>query len=145
MIDHDTARALEAQANCLVYSRAENPRSTCSGNGINVCTIRDRSRKLALEVFSVLSVFEDVLALKRVDIPRTKELISEIEELLLEKGIKPGVRLGSKEELGRCFRVSPGTLNEALRVLETRGILELRRGSKGGVFAAAVSMQPSLD
>jgi DNA-binding FadR family transcriptional regulator len=107
--------------------------------------IRDRSRKLVLEVFSVSSVFEDVLPLKRVDLPRTRELICEIEELLVEKGIKPGVRLGSKEELCRCFMVSPGTLNEALRVLETRGILELRRGSKGGVFAAAVSMQPFLD
>jgi hypothetical protein len=45
------------------------------------------------EVFSVLSVFENVLPLKRVDLPRTRELICEIEELLLEKGIKPGVDL----------------------------------------------------
>ena len=100
---------------------------------------------ISLEVFPVSSAFENVLPLKRVDLPRTGELICEIEELLLEMDIKPGVRLGSKEELCRCFRVSPGTLNEALRVLETRGIIELRRGSKGGVFAAAVSMRPFLD
>ena len=92
----------------------------------------------------MISAFENVLPL-RVDLSRTGEVICKIEQLILEKGIKAGVRLGSKEELCRTFGVAPGTLNEALRVLETRGIVELRRGSKGGVFAAAVSMQPSLD
>jgi DNA-binding FadR family transcriptional regulator len=89
--------------------------------------------------------FENVSPLRNVDLPGTGELIRKIESLLLEKKIKQGVRLGSKEELCHCFRVSPGTLNEALRVLETRGVVELRRGSKGGVFAATLSIQPCLD
>jgi DNA-binding FadR family transcriptional regulator len=92
----------------------------------------------------VTSAFQNVLPL-RSDLSRTGELICKIEELILEKGIRPGVRLGSKEELCKCFSVSPGTLNEALRVLEMRGIVELRRGSKGGVFAAAGFMQCCLD
>ena len=79
------------------------------------------------------------------DLSRTRELIGKIEQLIRQKGMKPGIRLGNKKELCRCFKVSPGTLNEVLRVLETRGIVELRRGSKGGVFVAAVSMQPCLD
>ena len=79
------------------------------------------------------------------DLSRTRELIGKIEQLIRQKGMKPGIRLGNKKELCLCFRVSPGTLNEVLRVLETRGIVELRRGSKGGVFVAAVSMQPCLD
>jgi GntR family transcriptional repressor for pyruvate dehydrogenase complex len=91
------------------------------------------------------SAFENVEPLRRLDLPRTEELACKIEDLLLEKGVEPGVRLGSKEGLCRCFRVSPGTMNEALRVLETRGLVELRRGAKGGVFAAAASLQPRLD
>ena len=82
---------------------------------------------------------------RRIDLSRTGELICKIEELILQNGIKPGIRLGSKEELCRYFKVAQGTLNEVLRVLETRGIVELRRGAKGGVFAAAVSLQPDLD
>ncbi|MBW0000050.1 MAG: FadR family transcriptional regulator [Verrucomicrobia bacterium] len=91
------------------------------------------------------SAFENVSPLRGVDRPRTEELASKIEELLLDKAIKPGVRLGSKTQLCRWFRVAQGTLNEALRVLETRGVVELRRGAKGGVFAAAASLHPCRD
>ena len=53
----------------------------------------------------------------------------------------PGVRLGSKEELrGRC-RVSVGTFNEAVRIVQSRGIVSVRPGPGGGVF---VSAQPPM-
>ena len=94
---------------------------------------------------SASSAFENVSPLRGVDRPRTEELASKVEELLLEKAVKPGVRLGSKAQLCRWFRVAQGTLNEALRVLEARGVVELRRGAKGGVFAAAASLHAYRD
>lgn len=50
--------------------------------------------------------------------------------------VAPGARLGTKDELrGRCG-VSVGTLNEALRLLQSRGQVTVRPGPGGGLFAA---------
>jgi DNA-binding FadR family transcriptional regulator len=49
--------------------------------------------------------------------------------------------LGTKESLRRRFDVSPGTMNEALRLLEVCGTIGTRRGSKGGVFVVAAPVQ----
>ena len=51
----------------------------------------------------------------------------------------PGDRLGSKEELRARCAVSVGTFNEALRIAQSRGVVLVRPGPGGGVFAAAQS------
>ena len=51
----------------------------------------------------------------------------------------PGERLGSKEELRARCAVSVGTFNEALRIAQSRGVVSVRPGPGGGVFAAAQS------
>lgn len=50
-----------------------------------------------------------------------------------------GMRLGTKEELRAQAGVSVGTFNEALRLAQTRGIVEVRPGPGGGIFAASQS------
>jgi DNA-binding FadR family transcriptional regulator len=50
--------------------------------------------------------------------------------------LSPGERLGTKEELRRRFGVAVGTLNEAVRLMETRGLVAARPGPGGGVFVA---------
>ena len=50
-----------------------------------------------------------------------------------------GDRLGSKEELRARCEVSVGTFNEAVRIVQSRGIISVRPGPGGGVFAAAQS------
>lgn len=47
-----------------------------------------------------------------------------------------GERLGSKDELRERVGVSVGTLNEALRIAQARGVVTLRRGPGGGIFSA---------
>ena len=47
-----------------------------------------------------------------------------------------GARLGQKEELRLEFGVSVGAFNEALKMAHDRGIIEVRRGPGGGIFAA---------
>ena len=51
----------------------------------------------------------------------------------------PGERLGTKEELRRSCGVSVGTFNEALRLAQTRGVVTVRPGRVGGVFASRQS------
>ncbi|WP_246281825.1 FadR/GntR family transcriptional regulator [Fodinicola acaciae] len=51
----------------------------------------------------------------------------------------PGARLGTKEDLRVHCGVSVGTLNEALRLLQARGLVTVRPGPGGGLFAAEQS------
>ncbi|MDQ1060817.1 DNA-binding FadR family transcriptional regulator [Arthrobacter globiformis] len=48
----------------------------------------------------------------------------------------PDGRLGSKDEVRQRCSVSVGTFNEALKIAQARGIVALRRGPGGGIFAA---------
>jgi DNA-binding FadR family transcriptional regulator len=51
----------------------------------------------------------------------------------------PGARLGTKDELRTMCRVSVGSFNEALRLLQSRGLVTVRPGPGGGLFAAEQS------
>jgi DNA-binding FadR family transcriptional regulator len=78
--------------------------------------------------------------LNRPDGSLAEGLVRRIEAMIRERSAEGAVRLGSKDELRQSFQVAHGTMNEAMRVLETRGLIELRRGPQGGVFVA----QPSI-
>jgi DNA-binding FadR family transcriptional regulator len=52
------------------------------------------------------------------------------------ESVGPGGRLGTKEELRVQCGVSVGTLNEALRLLQARGLVTVRPGPGGGLFAS---------
>ncbi|MFJ8979509.1 FadR/GntR family transcriptional regulator [Streptomyces sp. NPDC102282] len=51
----------------------------------------------------------------------------------------PGSRLGTKEELRNLCGVSVGTFNEALRLLQSRGLVTVKPGPGGGLFSAEQS------
>ncbi len=55
-----------------------------------------------------------------------------------------GDRLGSKDELRARCGVSVGTFNEAIRIAQSRGIISVRPGPGGGIFAAAQSAMVRL-
>ncbi|MEV0714572.1 FCD domain-containing protein [Asanoa sp. NPDC050611] len=55
------------------------------------------------------------------------------------QSLAPGARLGTKEDLRQTVGVSVGTFNEALRLLQSRGLVSVRTGPGGGVFVAAQS------
>src|SRR3954471_16338210 len=50
--------------------------------------------------------------------------------------MQEGDRLGTKKELCARLGVASGTLNEAIRLLQERGLVTLRPGPKGGIFVA---------
>jgi DNA-binding FadR family transcriptional regulator len=57
----------------------------------------------------------------------------------IAKAAPAGTRIGSKDELRRRCAVSVGTFNEAMRITQSRGIITVRPGPGGGVFAAVQS------
>lgn len=50
--------------------------------------------------------------------------------------MQEGERLGTKKELCQRLGVANATLNEAIRLLQERGLVTLRPGPKGGIFVA---------
>jgi DNA-binding FadR family transcriptional regulator len=66
---------------------------------------------------------------------RAHEVADELAEII-ELRMSAGERLGTKEELRQKTGVAMGTLNEATRLLQERGLVTMRPGPRGGIFAA---------
>ena len=63
--------------------------------------------------------------------PRTRvyeEVASQIQRLIAEGKLQPGDRLPAERELAETFRVSRGSVRDAIRTLELMGMLEPRQG-----------------
>src|SRR5215470_13232107 len=63
-----------------------------------------------------------------------EEICDAIRDKLVTGELKAGDRLPSERELSEMLNVSRTALREAIRSLEIAGIVELRKGSKGGAF-----------
>ena len=74
-----------------------------------------------------------------VDLPRrtlkTSEVVAlEIVRDIVERGLKPGDRLPLESEMLVQYRVSRASLREALRLLETQGLITIRPGRGSGTL-----------
>lgn len=72
-------------------------------------------------------------------VSRAEALARQIEDHIRDEALPQGSRLGTKTELRDRFGVAVGTVNEAIRVLATRGLVEARPGPGGGLFVATPS------
>jgi GntR family transcriptional repressor for pyruvate dehydrogenase complex len=63
-----------------------------------------------------------------------EEIVFQIEEAIETGKLKPGDRLPPERELKGTFNTSRRTLREGLRVLENKGLIEIKTGPKGGAF-----------
>ena len=64
---------------------------------------------------------------------KTSELVSrELTNYILSENLEAGAKLPPEKEMAESFGIARGTLREALRLLETRGIIMLRTGPGGG-------------
>jgi GntR family transcriptional regulator, transcriptional repressor for pyruvate dehydrogenase complex len=68
-------------------------------------------------------------------------IVDQIKGLLRDGLLKPGDRLPSERELCERFGVSRVTVREALRILETTGLITIKVGSRGGAFVASYSSE----
>lgn len=61
-----------------------------------------------------------------------------IKEWIISRGLQPGDRLPQEAQLISALGVSKGTIREALKVLETQGLIRTRTGPGGGAFITEV-------
>jgi GntR family transcriptional repressor for pyruvate dehydrogenase complex len=77
-----------------------------------------------------------------------QDVVGQIETAILQGKLKAGSKLPAERELKEMFRTSRGTLREALRVLEQKGLITIKTGVSGGTFVKALTTHPvseSLD
>ncbi len=61
-----------------------------------------------------------------------QDVVEQIQAAILNGHIQPGDKLPPERELGEMMGTSRGTLREALRVLEQKGLIEIKLGTGGG-------------
>jgi GntR family transcriptional repressor for pyruvate dehydrogenase complex len=77
---------------------------------------------------------------------RLSDWVKDLLRKAMWKGdLKPGDRLPTEEEIARELKVSKVTVREALRELESDGIIEKRRGMYGGSFVAEPNLGKFCD
>ena len=81
------------------------------------------------------------------------DIVAQIRDQVFAGQLKPGDYLGSEASLAQAFDVSRMAMRDALRALAATGVIEIRRGSGGGVriagsdlgrFADALAIQLTL-
>jgi DNA-binding FadR family transcriptional regulator len=70
---------------------------------------------------------------------RADALVSYVEQMIEERGLAPGDRIATKEDLRDQTALARATINEAVRLLQDRGRVTLRPGPGGGLFVAPSS------
>lgn len=73
----------------------------------------------------------------------SKLVVQNLKQYMIERKLTPGERLPAERELAQIMQVSRAILREALRSLESSGILEIRHGE--GAFISANSLSPLLE
>jgi GntR family transcriptional regulator, transcriptional repressor for pyruvate dehydrogenase complex len=77
-------------------------------------------------------------------VPRAEAVARDLEIEILCDGLSPGERLGTKDDIRQRFGVAVATINEAVRLLEMRGLIEARPGPGGGLFVANSSVRVAM-
>lgn len=68
-----------------------------------------------------------------------QDVVNQIQDAIIDGRLKAGQVLPPERDLKRMFNTSRGTLREALRVLEERGLIEIRLGVNGGAVVKGIS------
>lgn len=74
-----------------------------------------------------------------------EHVVSQIQEAILSGELQEGERLPSEMKLKDMFETSRGTIREALRVLEQKGLVFIKTGVKGGATVKQAGIQPISD
>jgi DNA-binding FadR family transcriptional regulator len=64
----------------------------------------------------------------------SEDIALKLEAAILEGRLNPGERLPSEREMQGQFGTGRGVVREAIQVLKQKGLLEVRKGAKGGAY-----------
>ena len=70
-----------------------------------------------------------------------QDVVDQIQEAILTQRLNQGDRLPPERELCETFNISRGTLREALRVLEYKGLIEIKLGTGGGAVVKSAGRE----
>jgi GntR family transcriptional repressor for pyruvate dehydrogenase complex len=70
-----------------------------------------------------------------------QDVVAQIQEAIFDGRLKAGQTLPAERELKAMFNISRGTLREALRVLEQKGLIAIKLGVGGGSVVKAVDTE----
>jgi DNA-binding FadR family transcriptional regulator len=65
----------------------------------------------------------------------SEQITQELQARILKEEVHLGERLPSEIELAKEFQVSRTVIRESMRQLETLGLVRIKKGPKGGIFA----------
>jgi len=74
-----------------------------------------------------------------------QHVVNEIESAIFDGTLKEGDRLPSENKLKELFSTSRGTIREALRVLENKGLVSIKTGVKGGATVKEANTEAMSD
>jgi len=69
----------------------------------------------------------------------SEAIVEQIRDLIRTAQLRPGDRLPSERDLAERLGVSRVTVRDAMRVLESGGLIEIRVGARGGAFVTSPS------
>ena len=70
-----------------------------------------------------------------------QDVVEQIQEAIFDGRLETGQTLPAERELKTMFNISRGTLREALRVLEQKGLIEIKLGVGGGSVVKTVDTE----
>jgi len=74
-----------------------------------------------------------------------EDLVAQIEGAILDGRLRAGDKLPAQRDLVDMFQTSRGPLREALRVLEQKGLLDIKRGVRGGAVIQRPGVAPAAE
>ena len=74
-----------------------------------------------------------------------QDIVDQIQNAILNNTFEPGNKLPTERELKEKFNTSRSTLREALRVLEQKGLIEIKTGVSGGIIVKKISTDPIME
>ena len=75
----------------------------------------------------------------------SQDIVQQIKANIFAGKLTPGDRLPSEKELAEQFGLSRITVRDALRILESQGLITIKVGAGGGAFVAGPNMQSAND
>ena len=70
----------------------------------------------------------------------SEDIALNLEAAILDGRIKPGERLPSERDMQVQFGTGRGVVREAIKILKQKGLLEVRKGVKGGAYVRELEM-----